>query len=546
MRSRLILALGAVAVAVVTVAGRQSAPPPQTVPPVRAVVPRSAGPAARSNAPVIIGQVVDTSGNAVPRAVVRLIGDRVIDTVLTDPKGRFFFTSIPAGEVVVTAQKFGFFDGGYGQRRASGLPLPFTLSTGQAMANMQIEVFRGAVITGSVVDEAGEPVAGARVVAMRRQFASGQWQYVAADSDDTDDQGFYRIFGLQPGEYIVATPSMSFSVPLSAGATSDGRDGVYPTQFYPATDHRILALPLTLAAGDVRYAVNFNLPLVPARRVTGRLIGEPGTTGDQIVRLVPFGTDSAAGDEAAATVSEANGTFTFARVPRGRYWLEAGDRGTVIPSDLSIAELARAEAANAVPKTFWARAEVTVDDVDAVLEDVEMRPTVVIAGRVLFERAGGAREAAAASPTRVRVDLEPAGPGISGGATLRVTPNGEFSATNLVPGEYYLRIGALPPGWFLKSITAGGGAAMDTPIDVREGGDTSAIVMLTTRGTEIIGSVRDSRMQAASGATVIILPAATGGDAAWTPNRTREARASANGVFIVERPAARRLPDCCD
>jgi hypothetical protein len=111
--------------------------PPVTVPTnppaTSASVPaRTTGPAARTIESLIVGQVVDTGGRPVPRAVVRLIGDRLVDTVVADDKGRFAFRRVPLGEIVVAAEKVGFFSGGYGQRRASGLPLPFSLPFGTA------------------------------------------------------------------------------------------------------------------------------------------------------------------------------------------------------------------------------------------------------------------------------------------------------------------------------------------------------------------------------------------------------------------------------
>jgi hypothetical protein len=325
----------------------------------------------------------------------------------------------------------------------------------------------------------------------------------------------------------------------TTGATppdDDGADGVYPVQFYPSTDHRILALPVTIASGDVRYAVNFRLPLVPARRVIGQLVGEPQAVANQVVRLMPHGTHSTPGDEAAVTVSKDDGTFTFVRVPRGRYLLEAGNWGSTIRSAAATMPDSRAAEAS-MPKAFWASAPVEVDDADVALPTIPMRETVTVSGRVAFETDRGSAATSGSSglanPDRIRITIEPARPGLSLGAALRVTPEGEFAATNVVPGEYFIRVGALPPGWFLKSIAAGAAQLLDDPLDVGEGGAPSVVVTLTTRATAIIGTVRNARMQAAAGATVIILPVTSRGEAVWTPNRTRETRASTSGVFTV-------------
>ena len=594
-------AFGAVALTVATVAAQQTPPPtvppptpPTTTPPTtsqpttspvgpaRGVGLNPAGTPLRSTSAVIVGQVVDSSGRGVPNTAVRLIAESVVETVLTDSKGRFFFKSIPPGEAIVTAQKFGYLDGAFGKRRAGGQPLSFTLSTGQFISDMRIEVFRSAVITGMVVDDGGEPIIGARVVALRRKFVEGQWQYAAVENELTDDEGFYRIFGLPPGEYIVSTPATSYSAPVKmlesigtsgsspgggiaalliggapetgssgkaasiverARVTSDGRDmvwtnsaappdddgrsGVYSSQFYPATGYQILALPMTLAPGDVRYGVNFHLPLVSAKRVSGRLIGEDGTYANQLVRLIPEGSDAAATD-AAATVSQPDGTFSFRRVPAGRYRLEAGNLGAMIWNALPVRPGEEATA----PPTFWGRTDVSVSDEDVATPDVLMLPTVTVSGHIELERPSPSPVGDPAFE-RIAISISPAGLALPAGAAVRPETSGDFAANNVVPGNYFVRVGTLPQGWFLKSVTAGVQDGMDAAIEVAADGLSSIVVTLTTAGTSISGSVRDARMQAVAGATVIILPVNPGGAAVWTPNRTRETRTSSYGVFTV-------------
>jgi hypothetical protein len=96
-----------------------------------------------------------------------------------------------------------------------------------------------------------------------------------------------------------------------------------------------------------------------------------------------------------------------------------------------------------------------------------------------------------------------------------------------------MRVGALPPGWYLKSVTVAGRNALDDAIDVGEAGQDEIVVTLTPRGTEILGTVRDARTQVVAGAAIIIIPISANGDTAWTPHRTRETRTNAGGVFAI-------------
>jgi hypothetical protein len=514
------------------------------------------------------------------------MGTGVLETVLIDDRGRFLFRSIPPGDVIVTAQKDGFFDGAFGKRRANGQPLPFSLVAGQAMSDMKIEVFRAGVITGSVLDDHDEPIIGARVSAFERQFVSGAWRYVEAGYDITDDNGVYRIFGLKPGEYLATTASTLLSMPVAndgaamlrwanatmvlhfdedavvtvkatgaAGEEShavtggmapalafEGRERVYANQFYPHTEHRLLALPIPIAAGEVRYAVNFRLPLVPVFSVSGRLVGTEAQTRRQLVRLLPAESDVDDGDDTAITSTREDGTFIFVRVPRGRYRIvvegdfdSARRHASVALGATGLEGVGTVTAMNAIPNppvSHWAHADVMVDDDDVDVGDVVMRQAVGVMGSISLERDR------TGTPSRARVSgitlgLAPAGPGLSAATSLVSDVNGVFAPRHLVPGRYYVRVGAIPPGWFLKSVQAGGHNVMDMPVDITEAGATIRVT-LSERTTELVGTVRDSRMIAASGAAVIVMPVTPKGEAVWAPNRTRETRASVTGVFAIE------------
>jgi len=469
---------------------------------------------------VVSGQVVDDTGRMIEKAAVHLVGERSIATRLTDSRGRFLYENVPAGAYVLTVSKAGYYDGAYGKRRPSGSALPFEIAATQSISDMRVEVFRGCVITGSVVDEGSEPIAGARVIAFRREFVEGEWRYTSSGSDITDDRGAFRVFGLQPGEYIVSTPTTQATTSngdvLTANAVDIGEHSTaYPTLFYPASRYFPLALPLLLASGEIKYAVDFKWSPVTARTVSGRLTGSESATGGQVVRLVPFDSQGAGyGTETAITISAPDGSFKFLRVPAGDYRLEAGASFAGVP-----------EATTAVT---WGRADIAVIDEDVTGLEVPMAGGRTISGAVTFS--SSALRPPAMTLSRVPVTLVPATPGLSPTSKIAVEPDGTFKRSNLVPGPYYVRVGATPPGIFLQSISGGGRDALDAPIDVTDDDLDTIEITLTDRGTEILGSVRDGRLLQMPGAAVIVMSAH---DREWTPNRTRYLRASSAGSFAV-------------
>ena len=98
------------------------------------------------------------TGRPVKRARVHGVGGRPPVASRRAPTIRDDFRSpaSPAGSYTVTASKSGFVDAIYGQRRPLQPGTPVELADGQAIANVDLRLTRGGVITGRVIDEDGE------------------------------------------------------------------------------------------------------------------------------------------------------------------------------------------------------------------------------------------------------------------------------------------------------------------------------------------------------------------------------------------------------
>jgi hypothetical protein len=158
---------------------------------------------------VIAGSVTMTGSTQPARKVrVSLSGAELRGgrTAVTDDEGRFSFTGLPPGRYNLSANKPGHVTVSYGQRRPGRPGTPIQLSDGQKFqADLQIP--RGSVITGTVLDENGEPAPQTQVRVMRVVVQNGRRTLQGSNGSTTDDRGIYRAFGLLPGEYVVcATP----------------------------------------------------------------------------------------------------------------------------------------------------------------------------------------------------------------------------------------------------------------------------------------------------------------------------------------------------
>ncbi len=123
---------------------------------------------------VMRGQVIAAdTGSPIRRAQVRVssLDARESRVIATDAQGRFEIKELPAGRYTMTASKGGFVTLQYGQRRPSESGTPIELGDNQTLDKLSIALPRGGVIGGRIVDEFGEPVANATVMAMRYGYA---------------------------------------------------------------------------------------------------------------------------------------------------------------------------------------------------------------------------------------------------------------------------------------------------------------------------------------------------------------------------------------
>jgi len=158
-----------------------------------------------------VSGVVTLEGSATPvrRAQVSLSAQEIRGqrTLVTDDKGLFSFPNLPAGRYTLSASKPGYVTTSYGAKKAGRPGTPIQLVDGQKFTRASLLMPKGSVITGTVIDEGNEATPGTQVRAYRYVMRTGVKTLQQAGSASTDDRGMYRIYGLQPGDYVVsATP----------------------------------------------------------------------------------------------------------------------------------------------------------------------------------------------------------------------------------------------------------------------------------------------------------------------------------------------------
>src|SRR5437764_1259306 len=145
----------------------------------------------------------------------------------------------------------------------------------------ELTLVKGAVIAGTVTNIAGEPVVNVSLRAYQIRDADGNKISTPAFSQPkfTDDHGYYRIYGLQPGTYIVAAGGQG---QYFGSVNPYGNDAM---TFAPAstrdTAAEIVVRSGQEAAEDIRYRSK------PGHAVSGKVSGaQPVIPFNPSVRLI--------------------------------------------------------------------------------------------------------------------------------------------------------------------------------------------------------------------------------------------------------------------
>jgi hypothetical protein len=383
----------------------------------------------------------------------------------------------------------------YGQTQPGAPGKPFVLADDQTAGGIDIRLPRGAVITGHVTDEFGDPVPSARVTLMRQQFRLGQRTLTPANSAMTNDIGEYRIFGLPPGQYYIsAMPQQTLFVtgPVGGGFGAfegeEARNGYAPT-FYPGTADATAAQKITLGLAQTLSEINIVLIAARTATISGIAVDAEGRPMSGFVQIVPRGGMTGLGGPGGPLRSD--GTFSIPNVAPGTYVLRA-NRPPVNTSGPPTGP----------PEFSLAFVSVNGEDVTGV----RLAPIVPVSitGRVSFEDQAAAQSL---TPSAVRVatlasTVGDAGLGIgSGGSPLPVKDDFTFDLKS-TPGQMGIR--AVAPGWQVKAIRINGTDVTDSVLDVGSQGVSGVEIEMTNRLQEVSGAVTDADGKAVDSYVVVL------------------------------------------
>jgi protocatechuate 3,4-dioxygenase beta subunit len=463
----------------------------------------------------------------------------------TDDEGKFMFTALPAGSFSVSATKAGYVPAFFGSKRpARGPGVPVAVADGQRLT-VTLKMMPGAVITGTITDPHGTPAPGISVQAFDTR-ASGPADATLPRAT-TDDRGVYRIYGLAPGEYVVAAvprlgPGAGAAVVTDAEVQwaktqngpmpAPGRSASYAPIYYPGGTDANTAVGITLAAAEERAGVDLPLRIVTVARVSGTIVDAGGQpVSPATVNLYPRRSDrpsvadrlvaSRALELPRATVTPQG--FSISGVAPGEYTLVArsgsGMRSAAPPP-------------SSAPQVLWNVTDIAVAEQDLTGIVLRMQPGTKILGTIAFDRSS------LTPPEPTRIELTMTSNLLVGAPAFPravVDPAGTFKFSSVVPGFYALSA-TLPvaaAGWSVKSAVLNGRDLADVLFDVKPGDDvTGLVVTFTDRAAAISGRLVDSGGKPITRYSIVVF---TTDKTMWLPNarRIRSVAPATDGSFSV-------------
>ena len=211
---------------------------------------------------------------------------------------------------------------------------PLVRINGRETARVDIELLRGAIVTGKVVYSDGSPATGLRVFLQRVEATKragetedrpdsgammrGMFEH---QTPKTDDQGHFRLSGIPGGSYRLAV-IQNFEVGLNLGEEvfADLNPSVPPRDklavYSGNTFHQKDAKVYELRPGDTVDGIEIVLPLTGLHSVEGVTTGKDGAPLNfGVVNL----SDTVDANIKFHTNIRADGEFRFSGIPEGIY-----------------------------------------------------------------------------------------------------------------------------------------------------------------------------------------------------------------------------------
>jgi hypothetical protein len=275
---------------------------------------------------LINGRIISNTGEIlayieVTISRVKKDGQQDKYTTGTDSTGRFQFKGIPQATYSMAVRAPGFVR----------IFNPVESSFCRAGDFITITMAKGGVIAGTVKSPSGEPLIHVPVRALRTSNLEGKVRAMGVRPRErlTDDKGEYRLYGLEPGIYVVSAggggqPAVNFNKYQENAPT------YYPSSTVDTATELRVDSGQEITGIDIHYR-DFN-----GQTLSGTISGSSGSFSYPNISVTLIQAKN--GSVAAVTSAQANTGFAFYGVPDGEYMLIAQTYSSVIEKDAAISQ----------------------------------------------------------------------------------------------------------------------------------------------------------------------------------------------------------------
>lgn len=402
----------------------------------------------------IEGTVVSSTNGEPLRKVTVAVGDRDrLFSAVTARDGKFAFELSP-GAFRLTLSRPGYLDA-----RAKAI----TLSPGEQKTGITLKLTPQAIVSGQVIDEDGDLVAGANVVLLRAAGPDGK-RLAQIDSTDVNGEGVFTITDLKPGDYLLRADPAEVRPHPFARTTPP----FVPTWF-PAAIDSASATRIHIAPGAAVRDLEIRMRTARTFHVHGKIDVPAGAAG------MPGNLSLVSPDESLEFSAYINqGEFEFPSVPPGSYTLRSF--GVTHTDDRKAGTSAQ------IPARYFVRQPVAVADRDVDDLAAQLLTAVDIAGVI---HTGDLK-----IEKWPVIHLEPEFFLSFREIIAEPDERGAFKLTGLPPDRFVIEIDQLPDGVYVKSMRHGNDEIAGR-VDLASGNDAPLEFTFAPHAAEIRGTLRD-------------------------------------------------------
>jgi hypothetical protein len=446
----------------------------------------------------------DRTGLPLPRAhVVLLPAQTGLSAVAVDAdeKGAFAIRDFAPGRYSLGASRDGYLTTSVCWLGAVRMQQTFSVGAKEVVSGLTFRLRPFAVMAGRITFEDGEAAMNIRVEAYREYRNHLRHGYALAASGMTNDRGEYRLFGLQPGSYIVAAAERT-----TAGEQVRETQALrYATTFYANSTKLGEALPVRLDYGQESGGIDVSMKRVRKVKLHGHVIS--AASGDAVSsasmsmqRVDAHGTASIA--VTVPVTFDHDHRFEIRDVTPESYimWAESADGG----------------------KALVGHAPLTVGEAD--IDNVELTLLGERAGSAVLVVDGGVR-----LDDQVKLRFEPRNERGKIVEVSRAAGVEGFHFSLMGDDLYDLFVTGLPNDFYLSAVRVNGVDVMPVGIEGVAAGNRPFELVLDSRGGRVSGRVLGSDDSLWSRANVMLIPDPPKGRV----QSYREGSADENGLFLL-------------